>query len=517
MITNHLYIKQFKAPLLGLLLFFASSAMQAQTTQFNEPIRESTRIQSILESNGQYFGVGQFYQIATNRYSVNLLQFDATGAIVKEKRIIDSTQTFFPSNHISLVKTFDGNFVTTIDNALGPSTKNGILKFDSNLDTLWLRYPALSANVRPIYQIKQLPDSGFILTGLTYVAAKSRYDANLVRTNKHGVLLWEKIFQEPDSISLYPFHVYPTPDGGFLMAGSKLYLPDQQTANPLLMRTDSAGNLLWQKTYGGNQIDGIACAAYRDDGNIMIHYSQSFAKTAGGSKYFPVYSIIDDMTGQEIVKKNYPFIKIRNLMSHHLIKNGSKFIAVGRLAHQDTNLAGGVVQAYTLAIDENLNDLWFRYYNGQGVNAPPDDWSVLYDLRPTSDGGYIAGGYFTTFDTTHVNVHLGYNGWIVKMDSMGCAIPSCVNRIGVEEVITEKEELNIFPNPVQTTLTIAADKLPPKTTLQLLDIRGTVWHEQRLTAAHTTLSVEAYPVGLYFVRLQAPSGHSQTHKLVIAR
>jgi len=507
-----------KGPLVGLLLLLCFS-VNAQQVRFKAPVKQSIRTFQVMEQDsGFYITVGQFFDATINRYRVNFIKLDSNGSVVKQRSISDSAGTIYPTPHVSLEKTFNDNYFTPVSQAVSGSRKNSLLFFNSNLDTLHSYVPFQDSSIRFFSQAKQVPDSGFVITGYWYDQPKNMYHANLVRTDKNGQLLWEKVIKRPDSISLEPYQVYSAPDGGFLLAGQRAYLPEfLKTADPLLIRTDSAGNLLWKQTYGGPLVDGIAAAAYRDDGDIMLFYSQGTRPIQQGHSLMPTFSIVDDQTGQELQKKTYPFIDYRDLSSYNLLKDGDKYIGVGEFTQETTILQGGGYQSYTLCINQNLDDVWFRNYNAQDSLARPDESSILYDLRPTSDGGYIAGGYISIYDTTHLDVNLGFNGWIVKMDSMGCVEQSCVNRIGVEEQVLEEEKawLVVYPNPSSNVFHLQLNS-DLDATVTLYDLKGQKLQETLVISGTGRLSPsESLPAGIYLIHLKDEKGRFYSKKVFI--
>ena len=504
-----------KASLVGLLLVFGMVCFGQQSV-FKAPVRNVLSAQSIVEHKGYYYSIGQYGDLDVGRYGLKLLKIDSLGAVIAERKIVDSNLTIYPPNHISIEKTYDGNFITVMSKG-STSVINSALIFDVNLDTVALYTPINDGVTRVFEQVKQLPDSGFVATGFYYDQPKNMYHANLIRLDKNGQLLWEKIYKEPDTISLYPRQVYLTPDGGFLMAGQKVYLADFQTADALLIRVDGQGNELWRKSYGGSMEDGMASAAYRDDGKIIVSYSQETHPLQQGHSYAPVLSIIDDQTGQELQKKLYQFLSYRNNILYNLLKSGNKFIATGRFTQETPVLVGGATHGYTLAVDENLNDLWFRNYNPQGALARPDEDAALYDLRPTPDGGYIASGYIVIFDTTHINSNLGYNGWIVKMDSMGCVEQStCINRIGVEEQpVVQEEGFSVFPNPSRSYFKVVTNSgLDGKAILY--DLKGVKIIETDLVKGVGILNPPpGVAAGMYVIRAMDSLGNGASKKVIL--
>ncbi len=147
-----------------------------------------------------------------------------------------------------------------------------------------------------------------------------------------GNYLWHKTYYEPDSFSLFPLHVYPAPNGGFLMAGTRMvanfdYL---ETRDPILMRTDSLGNLLWQKTYGGNSYDDIANAGYLN-GRIILFYCQQVRPYQGRYISGPVFQKVSDIDGSVVQTKNFPFIDGFDMASFQMVLEEDKIIGVGSL------------------------------------------------------------------------------------------------------------------------------------------------------------------------------------------
>ena len=97
---------------------------------------------------------------------LTLFKTNDQGVLQKTFSIIDSARTIFPSNHISLEKTLDSNFITVYSkNIVGSTRENGLIKFDSNLDTIWTRVPRQDNFQRLFYQVKPTSDNGYIIVG----------------------------------------------------------------------------------------------------------------------------------------------------------------------------------------------------------------------------------------------------------------------------------------------------------------------------------------------------------------
>ena len=96
------------------------------------------------------------------------------------------------------------------------------------------------------YSVVQTSDGGYAFAGSTN-ALNGDLDFLLVRTDSSGNMLWTKTYGGTSYDAAYS--VVLTGDGGFALAG----YTESLGGNPdfLLVRTDSSGNMLWTKTYGG--------------------------------------------------------------------------------------------------------------------------------------------------------------------------------------------------------------------------------------------------------------------------
>src|ERR1043166_6011289 len=92
--------------------------------------------------------------------------------------------------------------------------------------------------------------------------------------------------------------VLPTSDGGYIIAGAtnNNRLND---CDVYVMKTDAGGNILWDKSFGGNSPDYAYSMIQSEDGNYIITgFTQSFS---GGD--YDVYLLKIDPSGNKIYEK----------------------------------------------------------------------------------------------------------------------------------------------------------------------------------------------------------------------
>jgi len=100
--------------------------------------------------------------------------------------------------------------------------------------------------------VVQTSDGGFVLAGSTYSFGSGGSDFWLVKTDDLGNMQWNRTYGGTGDD--FGFSVAPTSDGGYAVAGGTSSF-GAGVYDFWLVKTDSAGNSLWNKTYGGAGYD----------------------------------------------------------------------------------------------------------------------------------------------------------------------------------------------------------------------------------------------------------------------
>lgn len=72
------------------------------------------------------------------------------------------------------------------------------------------------------------------------------------------------------------------------------------------------------------------------------------------------------------------------------------------------------------------------------------------------------------------------------------------NPYGVKTYVHSQQEINIFPNPTSTSITIVT---PTKGSLSVLNMSGQQLLQQAISEPITTIDISSLPSGVYFVRV----------------
>jgi len=130
----------------------------------------------------------------------------------------------------------------------------------------------------------QTSDNGYLITGVLDVTAsggagnsKAAFHAGgdywVVKLSENGTTQWTKYFG--GGLSEIPYDLIETQDNGFLLVGTS-DSADVDITNNIgtydfwVVKIDALGTLVWEKSYGGSEIDEALIITNTDDGNYAI-------------------------------------------------------------------------------------------------------------------------------------------------------------------------------------------------------------------------------------------------------
>jgi len=224
--------------------------------------------------------------------------------------------------------------------------------------------------------------------------------------------------------------IFETPDGGFIYGASTssnangdISQPSNGFSDYWIGKLDADGNLLWEKNYGGDNIDQLqALKPTPDGGYILGGYSKS---TLSGDKSEPNFFQFS---------LDYWVVKIDALgtveWDRTLGGQADEFFWDLELAHDGGYiLAGNTFSDMTGNVSENnygISDYWIvklaadgslewdKVYGGAG-----QDW--CFDVLATSDGNYLISGHSGSgAEGNKTTASQGSNDfWTLKIDPSG--------------------------------------------------------------------------------------------------
>jgi hypothetical protein len=118
------------------------------------------------------------------------------------------------------------------------------------------------------YCVQETYDSCYIVTGYTNFVSGGDRDLCLLKIDSEGCLLWERVYG--GEWSDVGYSIQQTPDSGYIIAGCTDRFNEEGGADVWLLRTDPDGDSLWSRTYGGDSNDFASCLDQTSDGGYII-------------------------------------------------------------------------------------------------------------------------------------------------------------------------------------------------------------------------------------------------------
>ncbi|MBK7887445.1 MAG: T9SS type A sorting domain-containing protein [Bacteroidetes bacterium] len=226
--------------------------------------------------------------------------------------------------------------------------------------------------------------------------------------------------------------VHQTSDGGYILGGwSSSGIFGDKTENNIgsddywILKTDSAGNILWQNTIGGSSTDKLFSIQQTYDGGFILgghsvsDISGDKTENSMGSSWdywFVKTDSIGNIQWQNTIGGNDDdhFISIEQTSDGGYILGGS---SKSNISGDKTENSLGYIDYWIVKTDSSGNIQWQNTIGGS-----LDD--VLQSIKQTSDGGFILGGFSKSDisgDKTENAIGLLNRNdyWIVKVDSIG--------------------------------------------------------------------------------------------------
>ena len=221
----------------------------------------------IRTSDGNYLTGAYNYNIDQDFFNIYLLKINNNIDSIWEKKIVALSGFNYYSNYV--VEASDKGFLITgeiADTALNDGNVF-ILKTDSLGNELW--HSSFGGNKFDVgYSSVELPDKGFLTLGWTRsfgFGSSTNHDYYLIKSDSLGNFKWQKTYGT--TLNDTPIGITGTNDGNYLIAGNK-EITSGTNYNGNIIKIDTAGNIIWQKNYGGTSIDELWWVHELDNGDI---------------------------------------------------------------------------------------------------------------------------------------------------------------------------------------------------------------------------------------------------------
>jgi hypothetical protein len=395
---------------------------------------------------------------------------------------------------LSVKQTNDSGYIltgVTCSFGVGPCDMY-LVKTDNQGDTVWTRTYGRSYT-DGARSVCQTTDGGYILAGSSTPFLGALIEIYLVKTDSNGDTLWTRTYGGSDHQGAYS--VQQTRDGGYIIAGCN---PIHGGVHDIyLLKVDSLGDTLWARTYGGPDDDNIRSVQQTMDGGfIMVGWTDSYGAGSDDAYVVKTDSLGDILWSRTLGGSNYDWAyDVQQTEDADYI-----------IAGNTSSYGNGESDLYLIRLDSTGDTLWTLVYGGS-------DYDEVTSIDLTSDGGYIIGGYTWNWETPA-------DCWLLKTGP-----DTAVSGAPVIEWMSHPKDFILhpaYPNPFNPTTTISYD-VPVQGLLKvnIYNVLGQKTAElvNSITTAgrhQLTWNATDSPSGIYFVQLQS-QGNTQIRKIVLIK
>jgi predicted secreted protein len=350
----------------------------------------------------------------------------------------------------SVVQTSDGGFALAgYTNSSGAGGYDGWLVKINSSGTMQWNQTYGGSNDDFAFSVIQTSDSGYALAGITTSYGAGESNVWLVKTDSLGNIQWNQTYGGRAHNGA--FSVVETGDGGYAIAGfTNSY--GAGSNDFWLIKTDSSGNMQWNQTYGGTGDEEASCVVQTSDGGFAL---AGYTNSLGAGSY-DFWLVKTDSSGTVLWNRTYGYPDDDE--AEYVVQTGDGGYA---LAGCTNSTGAGGLDFWLVKTDSSGTLQWSQTYGGAGDEAAnalvqtsdggyalagwttsygagdADFWLVkttstgamqwsktyggggddeAYSLVQTSDGGYALAGFTSSYGTGY------YDGFLVKADSAGNSV-----------------------------------------------------------------------------------------------
>jgi hypothetical protein len=322
----------------------------------------------------------------------------------------DSTHTTSNSNGDQWAKTYGGesddtgHLVIEKKDGSGYILSGATFTFDAGgtqYGDLWILDLSLSGDIvwqrtyggsnEEIFHggIQETSDGGYIVGGLTKSFGAGEHDFWILKLTSTGDIEWQRTYGGSDMD--FPNTIQITGDGGYIIAGVT-YSFGAGDCDCWILKLTSTGDIEWQRTYGGGGWDRAESILQTEDGGYVV-LCQTYSFGAGA---YDRWILKLTSSGDIEWQRTYGGIYDDRAFSIQETSDGGYIVA-----------GSGWGDLWILKLTSSGDIEWQRTYGGGSL-----EWAG--GIRETSDGGYIV------FSATTESFGAGYvDGWILKLASSG--------------------------------------------------------------------------------------------------
>jgi hypothetical protein len=476
-------------------------------------------------TDGGYIIAGGTLSFGAGASDIYVIKTDSAGNILW-------TKTFGGANAdgaSSIRQTLDSGYIIVgSTHSFGSQSNIFVLKENSAGNLQWAKTIGMPGGAESGSLGLQMANGSYVIFGdIPNVTINNQHGIFLGKLSSNGSnLLWGKMLGH-SSQSNHWFQNSSgliTSDGGFLLLGETNYFNTWGDLDIYLFKTDGNGNLLWAKTYGGLNDDSPSSIIPTSDNNYIITgKTNSFG---AGSE--DIYLLKVDTAGNLLWSKTYG--GTLSEYGNSLVEASDKGIIITGLT---SSIGFGFTDAFMMKTDSVGNPLWTYTYGGingdYGYSASQtndggyivcgstnsfglggsDFYLIKTDNAGRSHCNEMQDTFTVSIAATNVNIVNPIDSPYVSaqtvtpiVNSGGSSYLLCL-LTGEKEVELSIEEntIAVYPNPASNEIFVLSSMLTNENTVSVINMVGETLFKTNSNSEQLKIDIQDYPPGVYFVTL----------------
>lgn len=479
-----------------ILLFLSPMQSLGQNAgRFSKLFDENNQWQAFLSGieveNGSYMLSGANAGPWWSSFFIWNVLLDQHGDTVSTRKIISGdSSTYYPGRRAFAKLNQNYYWAGTQEYFEEEIWDGALMKLDKSGEKIWQKTYG-GAKFDSFDAMTMSSQSELVIAGASLSLGDSSWgNIYVVKTDTSGEIIWQKSL----GINNFPercFSIDTTGDRGYVLAGVQGF--DSQENN-FVIKIDSLGNQKWKKTFGyaigNNTFPRIRSL---ENGDFLLTTGLKTSTTGLTKAYVTRLS----STGLKLWEKYYPTGDLHSIFGFSTETSEGNLVNAGGLMEFDSNGNYWVLGTLT-KIDAQGNLLWQRkYYTRHDID------NYLFGMTSTSDAGFLMYGFALRKNNNR------QDAWAVKVDSLGCLEPGCADGVAAPEPGAAAASLKVYPNPAADRLTVEVED-GILLGLRLSDMSGRVLEDVQFFRQYALreyrLSLAALPPGVYVLSVRTDRG-----------
>ncbi|MGB8193865.1 MAG: T9SS type A sorting domain-containing protein [Chitinophagaceae bacterium] len=277
-----------------------------------------------------------------------------------------------------------------------------VRKYDKKGKLLWSYEPVNFQHHDYLLTGVELSSGEIMLAGYQLSGTTAAW---LVKLSAQGQLLWSKTFATTGLIRTFRA-IAVTPDNNLVMAGEKTD-PNGVYTDAYMVKADTAGNVIWEKTQGIFHNDIAYSIIFNNDNTMMVGCtSDSYGPAPPGGHHGgqDIYVLKIDANGNTLKTKFFGGFNREDHPRLFRANDPLRFYCIAKAQSVGGNISGnyGEDDLWLLHLDNELNLIWEKNYGGSLADQYPfgfyADSTIIIAGRTVSKDNDVSGLHGNNFD-----------------------------------------------------------------------------------------------------------------------